>query len=126
MMTGKPWFRLWSEMLDDPKVGTLSDAQFRLWVEILCLACKAGNNGDTNCNVSETEWKLRRNVSETLQELLHRGLVTFQNNKDGKQTIYVTKWKSRQYESDSSTPRVQKYREKTRSERQCNDDETFL
>ena len=117
-MQGKPWFRLWNEMLDDPKTGTLSDAQFRLWVEILCLACKAGNGGDTNLTVSETAWKLRRDVSETLQELLHRGLVTFQKRFDGQETIFIPKWKTRQFQSDTSTPRVRKHRENARSEQQ--------
>ena len=119
---GMPWFRMYSEMVDDPKVGTLDDAQFRLWVEILCLACKAGNGGDTNLTVTETEWKLRRNVTVTLQELLQRGLVTLRHNDAGKETIFVNKWKFRQFQSDSSTPRVQKYREKTKG----NVTETFL
>ena len=106
------WFRLYCDMIEDPKIGTLSDSEFRLWVEILCLAGLAGNGGDTGLTVSETEWKLRRNVSETLQKLIRNGLVTFQEHSMGKQTIYVPKWNVRQYQSDSSTRRVQKYRSK--------------
>ena len=115
------WFRLYHEILDDPKVGTLSDEQFRLWIEILCLASISRDSGNTDLTVTETEWKLRRNVNETLQELLHRGLVTFQKRFDGKETICVPKWNIRQYQSDTSTPRVQKYRMK----RCSNGDETF-
>jgi len=106
------WFRLYHEMLDDPKVGTLTDAQFRLWVDILCLASISRDSGNTELTVTETEWKLRRNINETLQELLHRGLVTFQKRFDGKETIAVPKWNKRQFQSDTSTPRVKKYREK--------------
>jgi len=108
---GMPWFRMYSEMIDDPKIGTLDDAAFRLWVEILCLACKAGNKGDTNLTVTETEWKLHCNVSVTLQKLLHAGIVTLHHNESGRETIFVNKWKTRQYQSDSSTDRVRKYRE---------------
>jgi len=42
---GMPWFRMYHEMIDDPKIGTLDNDEFRLWVEILCLACKSGNGG---------------------------------------------------------------------------------
>jgi len=108
---GMPWFRMYHEMIDDPKVGTLDDSEFRVWVEILCLACKAGNAGDTNLTVTETAWKLRRDVTVTVEKLTCNGLVTFQKRSDGKETIYVPKWKTRQYQSDSSTERVKKYRE---------------
>lgn len=116
---GMPWFRMYHEMIDDPKIGTLNDAEFRLWIDILCLACKAGSGGDTNLTVTETEWKRRCNVNETLQKLLHTGLVTLHHNKNGDETIFVNKWKTRQYQSDSSTERVQKHRSKV-------PDETFL
>ena len=118
---GMPWFRLYSEMIDDPKIGTLSDAEFRLWVEILCLACENGNGGDTNLTVSETEWKLRKAVSETVKKLLHIGIVTFQKRSDGQETLCVPKWNKRQLRSDTSTPRVQKFREKQPG----NDDNPF-
>ena len=111
------WFRLYHEMLDDPKVGTLTDEQYRLWIDILCLASIARNEnqclpGDTKLTIDETGWKLRRNVTETVMELLHRGLVTLQKRSDGKQTLCVPKWEFRQFQSDTSTPRVKKHREK--------------
>ena len=106
------WFRMYHEMIEDKKIGTLTDSQFRTWVEILCLASLAGNGGSTNMTVSEAEWKLRRNVSETFQELLDRELVTLRDSGDGRDVIYVNKWKKRQFLSDSSTERVKKYRMK--------------
>jgi len=109
---GMPWFRLYSEMIDDPKIGTLSDSEFRLWVEILCLACQSGDSGNTHLTVTETEWKLRKAVSVTVKELLHRGIVTFLKRSDGKETLCVPKWNKRQFQSDTSTPRVQKFRKK--------------
>jgi len=114
---GMPWFRMYHEMIDDPKIGILDNDEFRLWVEILCLACKSGNGGNTNLTVTETAWKLRRNVDVTLKKLLSNGLVTFQKRSDGEKTIFVPKWKTRQYQSDSSTERVRKHRVK--------DDETL-
>lgn len=99
-------------MLEDEKVGTLTDAQYRTWIEILCLACRAESGGDTKMTVSEAEWKLRRNVSEFIPELLHRGLVTFLKGENGRETIFVPKWDKRQYLSDNSTIRVNKHRGK--------------
>ena len=115
------WFRLYHEIIEDPKTGTLTDEQFRLFIEILCLASIERNSGNTNLTVTETEWKLRRNIKAPLQELLSRGIVTFQKRSDGEDTLYVPKWKKRQYQSDTSTPRVQKHREK----RFGNDDSPF-
>ena len=119
------WFRMYHEILEDPKVGTLSDAEHRLWIELLCLASVARNEngctpGDTKLTVTETEWKLRRNVSETVKELLHRGLVSLQKRSDGKETIAIPKWEIRQYQSDTSTERVRKFREKNDKKRYGN------
>lgn len=115
------WFRLYGDMIEDSKIGTLTDAQFRTWIEVLCLACIAENFGNTNMTVAEAEWKLRRNVSETFQELLNRGLVTVEKEK-GRDTIRVPKWKKRQFQSDNVTERVQKHR---KTKRYSNDDEPF-
>ena len=116
IMSKMPWFRMYHEMVDDPKIGTLTDSEFRLWVELLCLACQACNGGNTNLTVTETEWKLRRSVSETLPKLLHIGIVTLHADERGKETILISKWKNRQFQSDTSTPRVQRYRDKLKEQ----------
>ena len=115
------WFRLYHELIEDQKIGTLTDAEFRTWIELLCLASIHRDGGDTGMTVTETEWKLRRNVSETVKELLQRKLVTLHKNSKGVETIHVKNWNKWQYQSDSSTDRVRKYREK----RFSNGDETF-
>ena len=116
------WFRLYHEIIDDPKIGMMSFEERWLWIEILCLASISRNGGNTDLTVTETEWKLRRNIKEPLQKLLRNGLVTFHKRNDGEQTICVPKWDVRQFQSDTSTERVKKHREK----RFSNGDETFL
>ena len=120
------WFRLYHDMIGDPKIGALEDSVFRLWVEILCLASQNRDGGDTGKTVTETAWKLRRNgdsgVAVPLQKLLCNGLVTLQKRSDGGETIFVPGWNTRQYQSDSSTERVNKYRKK----RYSNGDETEM
>jgi len=101
---------MYGDMIDDPKIGTLNDKQFRLWTSLLCLACQAGNGGNTNLTVAEIEWKLRKKISKNLKVLLDRELVVLKNENSDKQTIFVNKWEKRQYQSDSSTNRVKKFR----------------
>lgn len=114
------WCRLYGDMVDDPKIGTLSDGQFRTWIELLCLATKAEDEGDTGMTPGEASWALRRNVTETLQELIDRSLVHYSETG----TLVITKWANRQSKSDSSTDRVRKHREKKQEKQGGNKDET--
>jgi hypothetical protein len=44
--SGMPWFRFYGgEVLGDPKLAMLSDAQFRVWVNLLCLASTQNERG---------------------------------------------------------------------------------
>lgn len=101
------WFRMYGDMPDDPKIGTLSDAEFRTWVELLCAACKAGDEGNTKLTKETVNWALRRDVTATVTTLSQRELVTM--NGDGEYVIKA--WQKRQYKTDSSTERTRKYRE---------------
>jgi len=104
------WCRLYGEMLDDPKVGTLNDAEYRTWIELLLVATKADANGSTKITPQSLDWVLRRNASVTLQVLLQRELVTL----DETGVIVINAWEDRQKRSDSSAERVKKFREKQR------------
>ena len=104
------WCRLYSEMLNDPKVGTLSDAQFRTWIELLMVATAAEDDGNTKLTEASIDWALRRNASVTLHELLQRELVAL--NDAGQ--LVINAWGDRQKKSDSSASRVAKFREKQR------------
>lgn len=104
------WCRLYSEMLNDPKVGTLSDAQFRTWIELLMVATAAEDDGNTKLTEASIDWALRRNASVTLHELLQRELVALNDRGE----IVINAWGDRQKKSDSSASRVAKFREKQR------------
>lgn len=107
-----PWLRLYTEIIDDPKTGTLSDAAFRTYIELLCLARKRGDDGETGKTSEELDWQLRRNVTVTLQELLQKQLVTVNDD----ETIAIPAFGERQRKSDSSAERVRKYRENKKKE----------
>lgn len=105
------WFRMYGDMPDDPKIGTLTDSQFRTWVELLCAACKAEDEGNTKLTAETINWSLRRDVSCDVTELSQRHLVTV--NGDGEYVIKA--WAKRQYKTDSSAERTRRYRERKKA-----------
>ena len=112
------WFRMYGEMMDDPKIGTLDDAAFRTWVELLCTACKAEDGGNTHLTENDIDWAFRRNARETLQKLLQRDLVTVTETGE----IVITSWEKRQKKSDSSTDRVRAHRQKAKQDKDLQQD----
>ena len=102
------WFRLYGDMPSDPKIGTLTDAEFRTWIELLCAACKEERDGATGMSNETINWMLRRDVTVTLARLLERQLVT--KSETGEYVIVA--WNKRQYKSDSSAARTKAWREK--------------
>lgn len=105
------WFRMYAEVLNDPKVQTLSPELFKHWVNLLCVACN--NNGTLPVTLHETAYALRVTedaVTEALGALHKRGLLDLV---DGVYTPHA--WDKRQYKSDTSNERVKRYRQ-----RKCN------
>lgn len=111
-----PWFRFYTEVLDDPKVQRLPPHLFKTWVNLLCLA---GAAGGAFPQVDDISFRLRmsaHDVQQQLDELILAGLVDIQPSGQ----LVPHNWAGRQFVSDSSTERVRKHRAK-----KCNDDETL-
>lgn len=102
-----PWFRLYRELKDDPKIGVLSDAEFRCYIESLCWACEKAECGFTGLNLGNVDWAFRRPVKEVVSSLAQKNLLSVE---DGE--IFVPAWEKRQRASDDSKPRVEKFRAK--------------
>lgn len=100
------WLRLYAEMMDDPKVGELTDSEFRTWIGLLCLACKAEAEGDTTHTIERANWALRRDIAPDLTHLTALSLIVLTPTK----TLQIANWSKRQYRSDSSIERVRKHR----------------
>jgi len=100
------WFRMYSEVMDDPKVQRLPSDLFKSWVNILCMACK----NDGTVNVSDLAFGLRisdKKGEEVLSALLAAGLIEIEENK-----IMPHNWNGRQFISDTSNERVRRFRER--------------
>lgn len=100
----KQWFRVYADMPENPKIGMLDDASYRCWIECLCFAAQQGDSGRIG-TLQEINWKLRRDYTEQLKILITRDAIRLNGD-----VYYVKNWRHRQYESDSSKTRTQKYR----------------
>lgn len=112
------WFRLYDEMLDDPKAQRLPPQDFKIWINLLCLASR--NDGKLPC-ISDIAFALRisENDAVTMVERLHiAGLIDKRNGGPDGFRYFPHGWEKRQYKSDNSADRVKKHREKRNSE--CN------
>ena len=122
-MAPMPWFRFYSEAVRDTKLRRIArktDRPFAetigIWAIILSFASESHQRGqlllsDGNpVDQDDISDIAGCNADETLQQLQSNGMVTVS---DG--VICVSAWNKRQYESDNSTPRVNKFRDKARN-----------
>lgn len=104
------WFRIYDDVLDDPKVQKLSGELFKTWMNLLCLASKGGGILPT---IDDIAFRLRisaQDAQQRLDDLILLGLVDIRS--DGKQEPH--NWPTRQMPSDSSKDRMRKLRAKKR------------
>lgn len=104
------WFRMYAEVLDDPKVQKLPAATFKAWVNLLCLAAK--HEGRLPA-VEDIAFALRcspADAARTVETLAKTGLI---DPVEG--TYEPHNWGGRQYRSDVSTQRVKRHRERQRN-----------
>ena len=102
------WFRLYDEVLDDPKVQQLSPPLFKIWINLLCLASR---HGGAFPSIQHVAFALRLSESETeiaFHELKERGLIDV--SRSGRKPHG---WEKRQYKSDTSTERVKRFRKRS-------------
>ena len=106
-----PWFRMYSEFADDPKVQMMSEADQRRLLMIFCLRCKEPLE-----TLLETEiafhlriTPLELGVSKSI--FIEKGFID--------EKWCVLNWDRRQFVSDSSTERVRRFRQAQKQ------DETF-
>lgn len=104
------WFRSHASKLDNPKVQRLSDAHYRAWDSLLCIACRYGG---TLPPIADVAFLLRKSepVAAKLIETLV-GVGLFVKTERG---IEPHQWNEWQYKSDVSTERVKQHRERQRN-----------
>lgn len=112
------WIKLYTEILKDPKMGRLTDRQFRTCINLFALAGEHDQEGALP-SVADMSWTLRMDETElldNLNELAKVGIVRCIND-----TWLVCKWQERQAKAPSAAPdkvlqRVHDYRQRQRNE----------
>jgi hypothetical protein len=110
MSLPRQWIRLYTSVLDDPKIQTLPDSLFRFWIDCLLLC---GLRGDSLPLTSHCAFRLRiseRQVVARRSSLVSLGLID--ETPDG---FKMHDWEQYQYDSDSSTGRVKRFRNVSRN-----------
>jgi hypothetical protein len=110
------WFRLYNDILEDPKVQKLSPELFKFWINILCVASK--NEGKLP-PIKDIAFALRMSESETeaaFHSIKKAHLIDEKSNQYGI-TLAPHNWNKRQYKSDTSTERVKRFRNGKRNSR---------
>ena len=106
------WWRAYDEAVDDPKLCLLSDKQHRAWFNLCCITSQ---NGGILPPISAIAFKLRMTVSKAkdiVAELVALKLIDIDSS-DG--TFTPHNWSVRQFQSDVSTERVKRHRERKRN-----------
>jgi hypothetical protein len=114
----KPWFRMWDELLTDPKMLSLSNAQVGMWCKLLCFANQQTVRGiisfepGTFDRTFEKVLNSRRNISKTaLKKFQELGMINI-DLEEGYVTII--NWNKRQFASDDVTERTKKFQDSKR------------
>jgi 5-methylcytosine-specific restriction endonuclease McrA len=97
-----PWFRLYAEFADDPKVQIMSEAMQRRLVMLMCSRCKEEVLTDDQ---RAFYWRISPEELETTKRVfINYGFIDANWN--------LRHWDDRQFLSDSSKERVKRYRDR--------------
>lgn len=99
------WFRVHDELLDDPKIQRLSAELVRALLNLWCLASRHGGFLPPVADVAFALRITEKRAAETIADLSAASLM---DEIDGRYTPH--NWSKRQYKTDVSTERVQRYR----------------
>jgi len=106
------WFRMHSEILDDPKVAKMDGETFRVFVLLLALVAEQEDSGKIRMKMEDISWRLRsvdEKLSTAVAELTDLGCV-----KVFDACLIITNWNKRQYSTDHSAERMRKSRHRKR------------
>lgn len=102
------WFRLYDDVLDDPKVQQLPPATFKHWINLLCLASKTEPRG-TLPQMSAIAFRLRLSEAKAMALISELSSLGFIDGDDD-ETLRPHNWEGRQRMSDNVADRVRKHR----------------
>lgn len=115
------WLRLYTEVLNDPKVQRLDGDTFKGWVNLLCVAKESSGNGTLPALI-DIAFYLRiddNTAGQLIQRLIEAGLIDY----DGERYV-MHGWNQRQYESDNDPTATERKRRERDRKRDVTDNVT--
>ena len=109
-MASKYWIKLYIEILDDAKMGTMTDRLFRRTMQLFLLAGELNGAGQLP-PVPDMAWRLRMGAEELETDLADLASAGIVHKEDGRWA--VTKFEDRQRAS-TGTERWQRWQERQR------------
>ena len=104
------WFRMYTEVLNDPKAQRLCGDDFKGWVNLLCLAREHDGVLPSVSDIAFALRKTEKQAEKLLEILVAAGLM------DRTETgVEPHNWSGRQYKSDVSTDRVKRFRKRSKA-----------
>ena len=107
------WFRMYTDILDDPKMYEMMPKTFKIFTFLLAFCSELDNSGSISVTKNKPKWRLRlrkREWENAINELITLNIISVEGD-----VLTILNWNKRQYKSDSSTERVQRYRSKERN-----------
>ena len=104
------WFRLYDEIIDNPKILTLNE-DLRWWyIAILCIINRLNRESGRLPDIRNVSLFLRQN-REAVETIIDK-LVEVKLLQKDKHGYFCQAFKNRQYNSDNTTDRVKRYRKR--------------
>lgn len=119
----RTWIKLYTEIVSDPKIGRLTDRQFRTCINLFAIA-GIEDNGGVLPNISDLTWRLRIKedaLNNDMQALARVGIL-----KKSGDTWTVAKFDTRQAKPPSASKDAVRERVQRHRAKHGNDDVTTL
>ena len=112
------WLRLWTEILDDPKMCQLADDEYRVFTYLLAMAAEEEKDGAIPFKPGDIAWRTRLPmdlVTRSIDKLLKLDIIG--PNGNGLKFVH---WDKRQFKSDNRTQYFNEWYEKKKASKTSN------
>lgn len=106
------WFRLYTEIIDDPKIAKMNDVQFRIFIYLLAVASEHEKDGFIALPLDELAWRIRQTKPRLLNALRYLEEARIITSYD--RSFEIINWNKRQFKSDNVTERTRRSKERSR------------
>lgn len=106
------WLRLYTEVIDDPKMAKLSEKSFKIFIFLMCFAQELDENGVINRSLADISWRLRtpeKDIKKAISDLVALDIISSEND------VSFLNWSKRQYKSDNAGERKRQQRERNKN-----------